>query len=92
MRSLAKLLITAGSLPDKVDPSVYLQMVQQVKAIGIAPIGSVGEDVDFDPTQHIAPPGTGASAGNRVTVIAPGFENRMRDWGEVIWKAQVVLK
>jgi hypothetical protein len=92
MRSLAKLLITAGSLPDKVDPSVYLQMVQQVKAIGIAPIGGVGEDVDFDPTQHIAPPGTVVSAGNRVTVIAPGFENKMRDGGEVIWKAQVVLK
>lgn len=92
MRSLAKLLITAGSLPDKVDPSVYLQMVQQVKAIGIEPIGRVGEDVAFDPTQHIAPPGTGVSGGNRVTVIAPGFENKMRGGGEVIWKAQVVLK
>ena len=92
MRSLTKLLVTAGSLPDKVDHSVYVQMVQQVKAIGIVPIGVVGEEVTFDPTRHIAPPGTGVSSGDLVTVIAPGFENRMRDGGEVIWKAQVVLK
>jgi hypothetical protein len=92
MRSLAKLLVTAGSLPDKVDPSVYLQMVQQVKAIGISPIGSVGESVAFDPTKHIAPPGTSVASGNQVTVLAPGFENKMPDVAEVIWKAQVVLR
>jgi hypothetical protein len=92
MRSLAKLLITAGSLPDKVDPSVYLQMVQQVKAIGIVPIGVVGEEVSFDPTRHIAPPGTEVSPADTVLVVAPGFENKLRDGGEVVWKAQVVTK
>lgn len=91
VRGLAKLLVIAGSLPDKVAPDVYRQMVQQVKSVGLVPIGAAGESAEFNPTVHIMSLGTQVTVGENVKVIAPGFELKSHNGGEVIWKAQVVL-
>ncbi len=88
LQAIAKILATAGSLPEKVDAAVFKQIVAQVKAIGILQFGNVGEQVSFDPRLHNFR-GSDIQVGEKVSVLIPGFEYHGRDVPQVIWKAHV---
>ena len=87
--SLVKVLATVGSLPGKVDPAVYAQLLQQVKTVGLIPIANVGDAVEYSPLLHTFR-GDGIAIGESVTVIAPGFKSRVQNHEEIVWKAQVI--